>query len=235
MAGHHVSTAPASTAVDAYLDDVARRLRGPRRRRDQIIAELSDGLEHAIDHHAAGGLPNHAAVQAAIAEFGTPQQVSAAFTGELATAYARQTIAWFIATGPLIGIWWLLLLRPQPWRTGVLALLVAIPVLPIVAVVIATAAGTFATTGRLIRWLPETGPRCALTATTVIAALVLAADTTIISLYATTRSVVRVLAVVAIAASLTRIICSLMTLRSAHLMRRHLTTPTLTESGHSHA
>jgi hypothetical protein len=29
----------------------------------------------------------------------------------------------------LVGIWWLLLLQPRPWRTGIIALLVAIPVI----------------------------------------------------------------------------------------------------------
>jgi hypothetical protein len=55
-------------------------------------------------------------------------------------------------------------LQPHPWRTGVVALLTALPVLPLIAVGIATAAGTFATTGRLIRWLPEASPHRALTA-----------------------------------------------------------------------
>jgi hypothetical protein len=51
----------------------------------------------------------------------------------------------------------------------VLAALIAIPALPLIALAIATAAGTFATTGRLMRWLPETPASKALTAAMAIA------------------------------------------------------------------
>ena len=60
------------------------------------------------------------------------EAVADAFAGELATAYARRTIALYVITGPLVGIWWLLLLRPDPWRAGLIALLAAIPVLPLI-------------------------------------------------------------------------------------------------------
>ena len=73
-------------------------------------------------------------------------------------------------TGPLVGVWWLLVLYPTPWRSGVVALFAAIPVFPLIIAAIATAAGTFATTGRLMRWLPEASPRQALLATITVAA-----------------------------------------------------------------
>jgi hypothetical protein len=150
MASHRMSTRAAEAPVDAYLSDLAGRLRGPRRRREQILIELRDGLDHAITDQT-----DDPAVTAAIAQFGAPQAVADAFAGELATAYARRTVAWYIATGPLVGIWWFLLLQPHPWRTGIIAFLSAIPAIPLIAIAIATAAGTLATTGRLIRWLPE--------------------------------------------------------------------------------
>jgi hypothetical protein len=56
-------------------------------------------------------------------------------------------MAAYIITGPLVGIWWLLLLHPYLWRTGLIALLVAIPVIPLIAIAIATAATALATTG----------------------------------------------------------------------------------------
>jgi hypothetical protein len=31
----------------------------------------------------------------------------------------------FVVTGPLVGVWWLLLLHPHPWRAGVAALVAA--------------------------------------------------------------------------------------------------------------
>lgn len=223
MVGHRLTTnarTPAQAKVDAYLDELAHLLRGPRRRRAQILAELRDGLDRAIADHTIDGRTEDQAVESAIDHFGTPQAVADAFAGELVTAYVRHTIAWYIATGPLVGIWWLLLFQPHPWRAGVLALLAAIPVLPLVAVAIATAAGTFATTGRLIRWLPEASPNRALTATMAIAALALAGDLTVVTLYVQSAAPVRPLAIPAIGASVIRIACSAMILRHATLLRR---------------
>ena len=81
-----------------------------------------------------------------------------------------------------MGIWWLLLLHPSPWRTGLIAFLAAIPVIPLIIAAIATAGGTLATTGRLMRWLPETGPRRALAATIAIAMLCMIIDLTMITM-----------------------------------------------------
>ena len=84
---------------------------------------------------------------------------------------------------------------------------------------IATAGGTFATTGRLMRWLPETGPRRALAATITIATMCLIGDLTVITMFMVTGTPTRPLAIVAIAASLTRIACSITTVRHATRMR----------------
>ena len=156
---------------------------------------------------------------AAIAQFGTPRSVADAFGGELATAYARRTIALFIATGPLVGIWWLLLLHPSPWRTGLIAFVAAIPVIPLIVIAITTAGATLATTGRLMRWLPETSPHRALTATTAIAALCLIGDLIMITIYLLSGMPGRPLAAIAIAASLTRIAASITAMRHATQMR----------------
>jgi HAAS len=228
VAGHRLANdtgADVDAQLAAYLADLASRLRGPRRRRDAILAELRDGLLHATEARTATGLTPEQATAAAINQFGDTQAVADAFAGELATVYARRTIAWYIATGPLVGIWWLLLLQPQPWRTGLIALLAAIHVLPLIAVAIATAAGTFATTGRLMRWLPESGPHRALVATTAIATLCVLGDVTMITLFAVSAAPVRPLAVIAVAASLTRIACSFTVIRTATQMRRRSQAP----------
>jgi hypothetical protein len=220
MASHRlVNDTGTDAQLDGYLADLAIRLRGPRRRRKAILAELRDGLHHATEAHTAAGQTAGQAAAAAINQFGDPQAVADAFAGELATVYARRTIAWYIATGPLVGIWWLLLLQPHPWRTGLVALLAAIPVLPLIALAIATAAGTFATTGRLMRWLPETSPHRALVATTAIATLCVIGDVTVITMFAVSAAPARPLALIAVAASLTRIACSIIVIRKATQMR----------------
>jgi hypothetical protein len=205
----------AEPRLAAYLTEVAAGLHGPRRRRARILTELHDGLDQAVADHARGGLAPEQAADAAIGGFGSPAEVAAAFAGELAVAYARRTLAWFVVTGPLVGIWWLLLLQPQPWRTGPAALLAAIPVLPLIGAAVATAMGTFATTGRLMRWLPEATPRRALSATVAVAALAVTADTTLIAIYAWSAAPARPDGGIAIAASLTRMACSAVAVRHA--------------------
>ena len=166
---------------------------------------------------------------AAIGEFGDPTTVAHSFDAELATAFARRTIATFILTGPLVGIWWLLLLHTAPWRTGVLATLIAIPALPLIALAIATAAGTFATTGRLMRWLPETSATRALAAAATIATLCLVGDLTVLGVLAVRLATgwhpsVSLMAVAA-TASLLRIAAAITVIRSTRAVRdllRHM-------------
>ena len=202
-------------ALAAYLSDLASRLRGPRHPREAILTELRDGLEQATEDRIAAGLAPDRAAATAITQFGSPGAIADAFAGELATGYARRTIVWFIATGPLVGIWWLLLLHPDPWRTGLIAFLAAIPVIPLIIAAIATAGGTLATTGRLMRWLPETGPRRALAVTIAIAMLCMIIDLTMIMV---SGAPTRPLMIIAFAASLTRIVCSITTVRHANVM-----------------
>jgi hypothetical protein len=118
-----------------------------------------------------------------------------------------------------VGIWWLLLLDPSPWRTGLIALLAAVPIIPVIVIVIATAAGTLATTGRLMRWLPETGPRRALTATIAIALLCILSDLTMITMFVVSGAPTRPMAVIAITASLTRTVCGISAVRHANRIR----------------
>ena len=221
MARHRLATNTDTRPEDAvatYLSDVAAQLYGPRRRREAILAELRDGLDQATEDNIAAGLPPDQAAAAAITQFGTPEAVGDAFSGELATAYARRTIAWFIATGPLVESGGCscpakpLAHRPDRTPRGH-------PVLPLLIIAIATAGGTFATTGRLMRWLPETGPRRALAATIAIATLCIIGDLTMITMFMVSGAPTRPLAVIAIAASLTRIACSITTVRHATRMR----------------
>jgi hypothetical protein len=172
-----------------------------------------------MEAHGGASVPFDRAAAAAITEFGSPHAVADAFGGELSAAYARRTIAWFIVTGPLVGTWWLLLFHPSPWRTGLIALLTAIPVIPLIAVAIVTAGGTLATTGRLMRWLPETGPSRAVAATIAIAMLCMIIDLTMITRLMLTSAPTGPLMIIAFAASLARIVCSITTVRHASRMR----------------
>ena len=70
-----------------------------------------------------------------------------------------------------------------------------------------------------MRWLPETGPRRALAATIAIAMLCMIIDLTMITIIMVSGAPTRPLMIIAIAASLTRIVCSITTVRHASLMR----------------
>jgi hypothetical protein len=229
MAIHHLTAghAGSTSAVERYLTELAALLLpGPRAARTRVLTEIRDGLTETIDAHRADGMPPAAATTTAISEFGDPATVAGSFAEELATASARRTIAAFILTGPLVGIWWLLLLHPAPWRSGVLAALIAIPALPLIPLAIATAAGTFATTGRLMRWLPETTATRALTAATAIAALCVAADLTVLGILtthlATGRQHPAPLIAIAATASIMRIAPATTAIRSTRALRDRL-------------
>jgi len=230
MAGNRVSAGPeAIAAVEHYLTDLSARLRGPRTVRRRILAEVADGLTETIGTHTTDGMPPMVAADTAVREFGDPATVAGSFAEELATATARRTIAAFIVTGPLVGIWWLLLLHPEPWRTGILSLLIALPILPVIGVAVATALGTLAGTGRLMRWLPEATGARALSAATAIATLCLATDLTILGvLTAHLATGIRypvLLATVAVAASIARIGAAVAAIRSIRATGHRLAPP----------
>lgn len=222
MADEHLTMAntDAQARVAAYLNELSGLLHGPRRRRGRILTELRDGLDQSIAHHAAHGRTPDQVAEAAIDELGTPQVIAAAFAGELLTAYARRTIAWYIATGPLVGIWWLLLLQPHPWRVGVFGVLAAIPVLPLIAMAVAAAAGTLAATGRLIRWLPEASPARATSSALLIAALSAIADLAMIGFYSQSDASLGLPAILAIGCSAARTGCSVVALIHTTRLRR---------------
>jgi HAAS domain-containing protein len=157
---------PAPGAViEAYLSAVATGLTGPARGRGQVIAELRSGLLDAADAHRRAGLAPAAAVQAAVAEFGSPGQIAAAFRPGLAAGQARRVAVVLLATGPLIGLLWAAAARAShvgihavaPWYWAHLppAAPVALQLIAaVVPITVWTTLLTLATTGRLTRWLP---------------------------------------------------------------------------------
>jgi hypothetical protein len=161
--------------VEAYLRAVAASMPGPRRACSDIMAELHSGLLDAVDARRSAGLPEHAAVEAAISEFGDPRQVAGAFRPHLAMVQARRTVLALAATGPLVGLLWvaagvashIAIRRTPPWQwPGVPPLApAAIPVAGCaVLIVVASALATVAATGKLSRWLPASASSAVATA-----------------------------------------------------------------------
>jgi hypothetical protein len=68
-----------------------------------VVAELADGLDQTHRHYLGQGLDPQAAARAAVAEFGEPQVVVAAFTG---ASSARRAARRLLAIGPVVGACW---------------------------------------------------------------------------------------------------------------------------------
>jgi hypothetical protein len=89
MASHHL--------IDAHLDGLAGRLPA------DAVDELADGLLETWHYHVNQGLTSTEAAHAAIAEFGTPTQITDAF---VAHAPGRRIARTLLATGPIFGACW---------------------------------------------------------------------------------------------------------------------------------
>jgi hypothetical protein len=83
--------------IDDHLTALARTLP------PDTVEELADGLDETWQHHLAAGLAPTAAAQAAVAEFGTPEQITRAF---VAQAPGRRTALLLLATSPVVGAAW---------------------------------------------------------------------------------------------------------------------------------
>jgi hypothetical protein len=79
------------TALDAYLLDLNRALRGPRRAKADLLAEARGALVDATEAAEARGLTTVAAEQLAVAQFGAVAEVAPSYQAELATAQSRRT------------------------------------------------------------------------------------------------------------------------------------------------
>ena len=159
MAHRDVTVVDSTAAIGAYLAALDGALAGPRRTRTAIRDEIEDGLLAAADHHRAEGAAPAAAIRAALAEFGPPEAVARAFSGELAIARARRLILGLLLTGPAVGVWWLLLLAPLPWPPTPGALFAAIPVLPVVAAIVVVGVAVLTATGRLAHRVRVPSPK----------------------------------------------------------------------------
>jgi hypothetical protein len=90
MAGSNVSDSTNRDAVADYLAAVTAQLTGPAAARVAVTDELCDGLLEALETHQGHGCSQAEATAAAIAEFGDPAAVAAAFGPELGAVQARR-------------------------------------------------------------------------------------------------------------------------------------------------
>jgi hypothetical protein len=94
--------------IQTYLAELARRLPA------ETVEELADGLEETFQHQLRRGLSPAEAAHAAIAEFGRPAQVTAAFAHQ---SSARRTAIALLATAPVFaGLWGTTLITAHVWN-----------------------------------------------------------------------------------------------------------------------
>jgi hypothetical protein len=84
-------------AVTAYLEDLGRHLRGPRRARADLLAEARGGLIDTTEGYERRGLPTAEAQRRAVAEFGPVADVAPGYQAELAVAQSRRTAMLILA------------------------------------------------------------------------------------------------------------------------------------------
>lgn len=115
--------------IDAHLGVLARRLPAG------AVEELADGLTETWQHHLAAGLPPADAARAAIAEFGSVDQITDAFVVQ---SPSRRTARMLLATGPLVGACWgVSLVASHAWNWPVPVAAAAVFGLTLLAVVAA--------------------------------------------------------------------------------------------------
>jgi hypothetical protein len=98
--------------IDEYLAALSKELRGPRRRKADLLAEARDHLTDAAEALEADGLDRYAAERHAVSDFGTVDEVAPGYRADLAVSQSRRTAVLLFAA---------LIIQPIVWRQGVWA------------------------------------------------------------------------------------------------------------------
>jgi hypothetical protein len=101
--------------IDAYVTELGAALRGPNRRRADILAEVRDSLVDASEAYESDGLTREEAERLAVDEFGAVRRLAPSFQAELGyaehwrlallvvAAIAPQGLVWNRGTHPTSG------------------------------------------------------------------------------------------------------------------------------------
>ncbi|MFD5320326.1 permease prefix domain 1-containing protein [Streptomyces sp. NPDC127098] len=142
--------------LDAYVATLAAELHGPAPAKARLLTEIRDGLDDTVAAHAQDGTPYRHALDLALREFGTPEELVASCQRELTLAQVRHTARTVALAAPPLLAGWLLSWHAGGaddglgWAARLLAgCLVAVAVVAALPAVAALAA-----TGPLARRLP---------------------------------------------------------------------------------
>lgn len=114
------------TVIDSYLDDVDRYLDVDRTQRRRVLEEIEGHLHDAVEAHIARGTPPCDAMQHAMAELGSPEDVATQFSpARSPTRSVRGWRRWMPLALPaaVLTIWtgfsaWNLLMLRHGWTRG---------------------------------------------------------------------------------------------------------------------
>ncbi len=127
---------PEPSVITDYLAALSAQLPAP------IVEELADGLGQTRQHYLQQGLTPAAAADAALAEFGEPRVIVAAFTR---LSPARRAARRLLAAGPLVGACWgtaLITSRAWTWPVPAAArLLFGLALITVIGLLAAAAFG----------------------------------------------------------------------------------------------
>ncbi|WP_371406087.1 permease prefix domain 1-containing protein [Kribbella sp. NBC_00662] len=95
--------------IDDYLAALSKALRGPRRRKADLLAEARDHLTDATEAFEADGFGRYDAEKHAVADFGAIEHVAPGYQAELAISASRRTALLLFAA---------LIIQPIVWQGG---------------------------------------------------------------------------------------------------------------------
>jgi hypothetical protein len=125
-----------ASLITDYLSELSAQLPAP------LVEELADGLDQTHQRYLTQGLTPDAAASAAVAEFGEPQVIVAAFTR---LSPARHATRRLLATGPVVGgCWAAALITGRAWTWPVPAtvlLLIGVALITVIGLLAAAAFG----------------------------------------------------------------------------------------------
>jgi hypothetical protein len=186
--------------IRGYLTELSAQLPAP------VVAELADGLDQTCQHYLGQGLAPDAAARAALAEFGEPRVILAAFAR---ASPARRAARRLLVTGPMVGACWgTALITNRAWIWPIPAGARAVAGAALITVIVLLAGAAFS------RHYRPAG-RAAAAGCIGITAL----DATLLITVAFVAPTVIWPVIVAVAASLARIAFSARTLRTVLAMR----------------
>ncbi len=169
--------------IESLLGAIGARLPGPARPREEILAELRDGLLEASEANQRAGLEYDESVQLALRQFGDAPTLAAAFWPEMAAARARRVVLTLFATGPIVAALWASAARSRGpgSETGLFdSRATHLAAALLVAAAVSCGVWTIIATGSMAQWL-RLAPRAPLLGAAATGGIAVIADLALLS------------------------------------------------------